>query len=59
MLEFEKQRRYIAWHTDVAAAGSIDPFNIHASKIIAGNVHQKCKARWYFWGIKYRPTISR
>jgi hypothetical protein len=38
MLEFEKQRRYIAWHTNVAAVGSIVPFNVHASKFIAGHV---------------------
>ncbi len=38
MLEFEKQHRYIAWHTDAAAAGSIVPFNVHASKYIAGHV---------------------
>ncbi len=38
MLEFEKQRRYIAWHTDAAAVGSIVPFNVHASKFIAGHV---------------------
>ncbi len=22
-------------------------------------VHQKCKARWYLWGIKYCPAMSR
>jgi hypothetical protein len=38
MLEFEKQRRYVAWHTDAAAAGSVVPFNVHASKFIAGHV---------------------
>ncbi len=38
MLEFEKQHRYIAWHTDVAAAGSVVPFNTHACKFIAGHV---------------------
>jgi hypothetical protein len=38
MLEFEKQRRYIAWHTDGAAVGSVVPFNVHASKFIAGHV---------------------
>ena len=38
MLEIEKQRRYIAWHTDVAAAGRVVPFNVHASKFIAGHV---------------------
>jgi hypothetical protein len=36
MLEFEKQHRDIAWHTD--AAGSIVPFNVYASKFIAGHV---------------------
>jgi hypothetical protein len=36
MLEFEKQLRCI--DTDVAAAGSIVPFNVHASKFIAGHV---------------------
>ncbi len=38
MLEFEKQRRYIVWHTDVTVAGSVVPFNVHASKFIAGHV---------------------
>jgi hypothetical protein len=38
IFEFEKQRRYIAWHTDAAAAGSVVPFNVHASKFIAGHV---------------------
>jgi hypothetical protein len=38
MLEFEEQRRYIAWHTDATAVGSVVPFNIHASKFIAGHV---------------------
>jgi hypothetical protein len=38
MLEFEKQHRYIPWHTDAAAAGSIVPFSDHASKFIAGHV---------------------
>jgi hypothetical protein len=38
MLEFEKQRRYIACHTDAAAVGSIVPFNVHASKFIASHV---------------------
>ena len=37
MLEFEKQRKYIAWHPDAAVAGSIVPFNVHASKFIAGH----------------------
>jgi hypothetical protein len=35
MLEFQKQHRYIARHTDVAAAGSVVPFNVHARKFIA------------------------
>ncbi len=38
MLEFEKQHWYTAWHTDAAAAGSIAPFNVHASKFIASHV---------------------
>ncbi len=38
MLEFEKQRKYIAWHPDAALAGSIVPFNVHARKFIAGHV---------------------
>ncbi len=38
MLEFEKQRRYIAWHTNKAAAGNVVPFNVHASKFIAGHI---------------------
>ncbi len=38
MLEFEKQRRYIAWHPDAAAVGSIVPFNVHARKFIPGHV---------------------
>ncbi len=38
MLEFEKQHRYIAMHTDAAAAGCIVPFNVNACKFIAGNV---------------------
>jgi hypothetical protein len=38
MLEFEKQHRYITWHTDAAAAGSVVPFNANASKFIAGHV---------------------
>jgi hypothetical protein len=38
MLEFEKQHRYIAWHTDAAVAGSVFPFNVHASKFIACHV---------------------
>jgi hypothetical protein len=35
---FEEQQRYIAWHTDAAAEGSIVPFNVHASKFIACHV---------------------
>jgi hypothetical protein len=35
MLVFEEQQRYIAWHTDAAAAGSVVPFNVHARKFIA------------------------
>jgi hypothetical protein len=23
------------------------------------NKHQKCKTRWYLWGIKYHPAMSR
>ena len=38
MLEFEKQRRDIAWYTDVAVAGSVVPFSAHASKYIACHV---------------------
>ncbi len=38
MLEFEKQHRYIAWHTDVAAAGFVVPFNVYARKYIADHV---------------------
>jgi hypothetical protein len=38
MLEFEKQCRYIAWHTDAAAAGNTVLLNVHASKFIAGHV---------------------
>ena len=38
MLEFETQCRYIAWHTDAAAARSINPFNVHASKFITCHV---------------------
>jgi hypothetical protein len=38
MLEFEKQRRYIARHTDAAAADSVVPFNVNASKFIACHV---------------------
>jgi hypothetical protein len=38
MLEFEKQHRYIAWHTDAAVVSSIVSFNVHVSKFIAGHV---------------------
>jgi hypothetical protein len=38
MLVFEKQHRYIAWHTDAAVVGSIVAFNVHASKFIASHV---------------------
>ncbi len=38
MLVFEEQQRYIAWHTDAAAARSIIPFNVHASKFIAHHI---------------------
>ncbi len=38
MLEFEKQHRYIAWHTDVTAAGRVVLFNVPASKFIASHV---------------------
>jgi hypothetical protein len=38
MIEFEKQSRYIAWHTDAAAAGSVVPFNVHASKFNSSHV---------------------
>ena len=38
MLEFEEQQRYISWHTDAAAASSIIPFYVHASKFIACHV---------------------
>ncbi len=38
MLEFKKQRRYIAWHTDAAAAGPVVPFSAHSSKFIAGHI---------------------
>jgi hypothetical protein len=38
MLEFEKQHRYKAWHNDVAAAGSVVPFNVYVSKFIASCV---------------------
>ncbi len=38
MLKFEKQHRYIAWHTDAAAVGRVVPFNVHACKFIASHV---------------------
>jgi hypothetical protein len=38
MLDFEKQHRYIAWHTDAAVASSIVPLNVHARKFIAGHI---------------------
>ncbi len=38
MLVFEEQQIYMAWHTDAAAAGSVVPFNVHASKFIACHV---------------------
>ncbi len=38
MLEFEKQHRDIAWHTDAAMVGSVVPFNVHASKFITSHV---------------------
>jgi hypothetical protein len=38
MLIFEEQQRYRSWHTDAAAAISIIPFNVHASKFIACHV---------------------
>jgi hypothetical protein len=38
MLEFEKQHRCIAWHTDAAAVGSVVSFNVHAGKFIIGHV---------------------
>jgi hypothetical protein len=38
MLEFEKQHRYIVWHSDAAAASSVVPFNVHACKFITGHV---------------------
>ncbi len=38
MLEFEKQHRYIAWHTDATVMGSIVPFNVNACKFIASHV---------------------
>jgi hypothetical protein len=38
MLVFEEQQRYVAWHTDVAAARSTIPFDVHASKFIACHV---------------------
>jgi hypothetical protein len=38
MLVFEEQQRNIAWHTDAAAASSVVPFNVHASKFITCHV---------------------
>jgi hypothetical protein len=38
MLVFEEQQRYIAWHTDAAAARCIVLFDVHASKFIACHV---------------------
>jgi hypothetical protein len=38
MLVFEEQQRYIAWHTDATAVGSVVPFNVYASKSIACHV---------------------
>jgi hypothetical protein len=38
MLEFKRQGTYIAWHTDVAAVGSVVPFNVDARKIIASHI---------------------
>jgi hypothetical protein len=38
MLLFEEQQRYIAWYTDAAAARSIVPLDVHASKFIACHV---------------------
>jgi hypothetical protein len=38
MLVFEEQQRYIAWHTDAAAARSIVPFDVHARKFISCHV---------------------
>ncbi len=38
MLEFQKQHRYVAWHTDAAAAGCVVPFNVYACKFISGHV---------------------
>ncbi len=38
MLVFEEQQRHIAWYTDAAAASSVLPFNVHASKFIACHV---------------------
>ncbi len=38
MLKFEKQCRYIARHTDVAAAGCVVPFNVNACTFIAIHV---------------------
>jgi hypothetical protein len=38
MLVFQEQQRYIAWHTDAAAARSMIPFNDYASKFIPCHV---------------------
>jgi hypothetical protein len=38
MLVFEKQRRYIVWHTDAAAVGSVVLFNVHGSKFVPCHV---------------------
>jgi hypothetical protein len=38
MIVFKEQQRYIAWHTDAAAASRIIQFNVHASKFIACHI---------------------
>jgi hypothetical protein len=38
MLEFEKQRRYIARYPDAAAAGGAVPFNANACEFIASHI---------------------
>jgi hypothetical protein len=38
MLVFEEQQRYIAWYADAAAASSVVPFDVHATKLIACHV---------------------
>ncbi len=38
MLVFEEQQRYTVLHTDVAAASSVIPSNVHASKFVACHV---------------------